>query len=181
MAAGPPAPQPDAVSPTPAPQPHLYRNRRHQWLVAGALVGITLVSLGVILEPDPETGLTPVPSDYLWVVIPALVMIAYLIWRAFQTRIVTSAEGVEVVRTVGREVVPWTDVRRFEVHPSPSRWGFEVSVRLHDERCLRIRAEHPARRGPEAKAAARQRADALARALEADRPAAPAASSPIRG
>jgi hypothetical protein len=170
------------VNPTAGPQPRLYRSRRHQWLVAGGLVGITLVSLGVILEPDPETGLRPLPSDYLWVVIPALVMIAYLIWRAFQTRILTSPAGVEVVRTVGRELVPWTEVRRFEVHPSPSRWGFEVSARLRDERCLRIRAEHPARRGVDGKAAARRRAEALARALEADRPVAPAAArSPVRG
>jgi hypothetical protein len=159
------------LSQTATAPPRLYRNRRHQSLVAAALVAITLVSLGVILEPDPETGLRPVPSDYLWVVIPALVMIAYLIWRAFQTCIVTSPDGIEVVRTVGREVVPWAQVRRFEVHPSPSRWGFEVSARLRDERCLRIQAEHPARRGPEAKAAARQRAETLARALQGDRPA----------
>lgn len=169
------------MSPTPASQPRLYRNRRHQWLMAGALVGISLVSMGVILEPDPETGLRPLPSDYLWVVIPALLVVAYLIWRAFQTRIVTSTDGVEIVRTVGREVVPWTDLRRFEVHPSPSRWGFEVAARLHDERCVRVRAEHPARRGAEAKAAARGRAEALARALEADRPVTPAAASPVRG
>lgn len=157
------------MSPPAIDPPRIHRNRRHQWLVAGALVAITLASLGVILEPDPETGLRPLPSDYLWVVIPALFMIGYLIWRAFQTRIVISDAGVEVVRTVGRDVVPWADVRRFEVHPSPSRWGFEVSIRLRDERCVRVRAEHPGRRGPEAKEAAKQRAEELVRALEVDR------------
>ena len=167
MAAGPPPDQPNPLSQFTTA--NLYRNRRHQWLVAAALVGITLVSLGVILEPDPETGLRPLPSDYLWVVIPALAMIAYLIWRAFQTRIVTSPHGIEVVRTVGRDAVPWAQVRGFEVHPSPSRWGFEVAIRLQDGRCLRVCAEHPARRGPDAKAAARRRAEALAQAMEHDR------------
>jgi hypothetical protein len=170
------------VNAAPDQLPRLYRNRRHQWLVASALIGITLVSLGVILEPDPETGVRPLPSDYLWVVVPALVVVGYLIWRAFQSRIVTTTDGIEVVRTVGREAIAWSDIRGVEVHPSPSRWGFEVSVRVQDQRCVRVRAEHPARRGAEAKEAARQRAEALARALEADRPL-PAAGtpSPLRG
>jgi hypothetical protein len=146
-----------------------YRNRRHQWLVVAALLGITIVSLGVILEPDPETGLRPLPSDYLWVVVPALVMIGVLIARALRTEVVADAGGLLVVRTVGRDTVPWSAIRRFEVHASPSRWGFEVVARLVDERCLRIRAEHPGRRRADARAAARDRADALAAQLEEDR------------
>ncbi|HSS08790.1 MAG TPA: hypothetical protein VLL25_02830, partial [Acidimicrobiales bacterium] len=151
---------------------HVYASRRRQLLLAGSLVAIFVVSLSVILEPDPDTGLTPVPGDYLWVVIPGAILIAVLAWRSLKASVVTDEGGVDIVRVVGHERIPWRTVRRFEVHPTPGKQGYAVLARLDNEVLVKVWTEimiRPVRDRAAAKQIARARADALATALEADR------------
>jgi hypothetical protein len=153
----------------------VYANRRRQWLYVFGLVAVFLCTLSLVFEPDPDTGLKPMPGDYLWVVIPGTILVAVLVWRAMKARIETDDRGVTVVRTVGHEFIPWSDVRGFEVHPSPSRQGSAVLVRRHDETLFTVRSEvnirplFPIRDRPEARLRARVRAELLHDALEVDR------------
>jgi hypothetical protein len=161
-----------------------YATRARRLLLAGSLVAIYLVSLSVILEPDPDTGLTPVPSDYIWVVVPAAVLIAALVWRALKIRVTTDPGGLDVIRVVGHEAVPWRDLRGFEVHPTPGRQGFAVLARLHNERLVKVWTEivvRPIRDRSAAKAVSRDRAVAIAGLLEADRAERVALGSLSRG
>jgi hypothetical protein len=151
---------------------YVYASRRRQLLLAGSLVALFLVSLAVILEPDPDTGLKPVPGDYLWAVIPGAILIAVLAWRSLKARVVTDERGVEIVRVVGRERIPWPTMRRFEVHPTPGKQGSAVLARLDNEVLVKVWTEimiRPIRDRAAAKQIARARAEALAAALEADR------------
>jgi hypothetical protein len=75
---------------------------------------------------------------------------------------------------VGREWIPWAALRRFEVHPTPGRQGFAVLARLDNEVLVKVWTEitiRPLRDRDAAKQVAREKADALAVALEADRQA----------
>jgi len=158
---------------------HVYASRRRQLLLAGSLIALFLFSLTLLAEPDPDTGLKPVPSDYLWVVIPAGLLIAALAWRARKAKVVTNDKGVEIVRVVGREWIPWAALRRFEVHPTPGRQGFAVLARLDNEVLVKVWTEitiRPVRDRAAAKEVARAKAEALAVALEADRKARQAAA-----
>jgi hypothetical protein len=149
-----------------------YATRGRRLLLAGSLIAIYLVSFSVILEPDPETGLRPVPSDYVWVVVPAAILIGVLVWRSLKVRVVTDAGGLDVIRVVGHETVPWRDVRAFAVHPTPGRQGYFVVARLHNERLVKIWTEiviRPLRDRQAAKAVARDRAVAIADVLDTDR------------
>jgi hypothetical protein len=149
-----------------------YATRARQLLLAGSLVALYLVSLTVIFEPDPATGLRPVASDYVWVVVPAAVLIAVLAWRSLKVRVVTDPGGLDVIRVVGHETVPWPDLRGFEVHPTPGRQGYVVLARLHNERLVKVWTEiiiRPIRDRPAAKAVARDRAAAIAELLDTDR------------
>jgi hypothetical protein len=151
---------------------HVYSSRRRQLLLAGSLIALFLFSLTLLAEPDPDTGLKPVPGDYLWVVIPAGLLIAALAWRARKARVVTDDQGVEIVRVVGREWIPWAALRRFEVHPTPGKQGFAVLARLGNEVLVKVWTEitiRPLRDRNAAKEVAREKAGALAVALEADR------------
>jgi hypothetical protein len=161
-----------------------YATLARRLLLAGSLVLIYLVSLSVILEPDPDTGLRPVPNDYIWVVVPAGFLIAALVWRSLKARLVTDKRGLDVIRVVGHETVPWRDLRGFEVHPTPGRQGYTVVARLHNERLVKVWTEivvRPVRDRPAAKAVARDRAVAIADLLGTDRAERAAAIPPARG
>ncbi|HEX3541634.1 MAG TPA: hypothetical protein VHT75_14470 [Acidimicrobiales bacterium] len=153
----------------------VYVNRRRQWLYVIGIVGVYLSTVGMVFEKDPSTGIKPLPGDYLWVVIPGTIMVAVLAWRALKARIETDNRGIRVVRTVGQEFIPWSDIRGFEVHPTPSRQGSAVLVRRPDETLFTVRSEvnirpvFPLRDRQEAKLRARGRAQLLHDALEADR------------
>ncbi|MDQ6615921.1 MAG: PH domain-containing protein [Actinomycetota bacterium] len=150
----------------------VYARRPRQLLIAGSLLGIFLATLSMVLEPDPSTGIKPLPGDYLWVVIPGAIMLAVLVRRAFRARIQTDAGGVELVRVAGHERLPWSDIRGFEVHPTPSRQGFAVRARRHNEALVTLRNEinvRPLRDRDEARRRARERAATFKIQLDADR------------
>jgi hypothetical protein len=160
------------VQPLPDGGRHVYASRRRQLLLAGSLIALYLFSLTLLAEPDPDTGLKPVPSDYLWIVIPAGLLIVALARRARKAKVVTNDAGVDIVRVVGREWIPWTALRRFEVHPTPGRQGFAVLARLDNEVLVKVWTEitvRPLRDRESARQVARAKAEALAVALEADR------------
>jgi hypothetical protein len=116
--------------------------------------------------------LLPVPSDYLWVVIPGAILIAVLAWRALKVEVVTDRRGLEIVRVVGKERIPWSRLRRFEVHPTPGHQGSVVLARMNDEILVKVSAEvmvRPIRDRDEARRLARLRTDELAKNLEQDR------------
>jgi hypothetical protein len=153
----------------------VYMNRRRQFLYAFGLVAVFLATLSLVFEPDPDTGLKPLPGDYLWVVIPGTILVAVLVWRASKARIQTDDRGVDVIRTVGHEYLPWSDIRCFEIHPTPSKQGSAVLARRHDETLYTVRSEvnirplFPIRDRPEARLRARVRTELLRDELEADR------------
>ena len=159
-----------AVSP---PEPvQVYSRRSRQWLLAASIIAVLLVSLSVILEPDPETGVRPVPGDYLWVVIPGVLLMLVLAWRALGIKVTINSEGVDITRTLGHERVSWRELRRFEVHPTPGRQGYVVRARLDNEVLVNVWTEIEARPvldRDEARRIARHRADAVAAAMEEDR------------
>jgi hypothetical protein len=158
---------------------HVYASRRRQLLLAGSLIALFLFSLTLLAEPDPDTGLKPVPGDYLWVVIPAALLIAALAWRARKAKVVTNERGVEIVRVVGREWIPWAALRRFEVHPTPGRQGSVVLARLDNEVLVKVWTEItilPLGDREASRQVSRAKAEALAVALEADREARQAAA-----
>jgi hypothetical protein len=96
------------------------------------LVGL-VVALGVsfqqITQPDYNTHRKAPPGEWLWVVIPGLGFAALLAWRMLRTRVETSEEGLRVVRVLGGDEVPWSEVQGFEVRPTPNRGGFRISAR----------------------------------------------------
>lgn len=162
----------NAMSPSSHEDQRVYGSRRRQLLLAAALVGIFLATVSLVFEPDPTTGMKPLPSDYLWLVIPGAIMVGVLSWRAMKARVVTDARGVDVIRVVGHEFVPWSRLRGFEVHPTPSQQGAVVLARLADECLVKIRSEimlRPVRDRAEARRLARGRAEILRRELDADR------------
>jgi hypothetical protein len=168
----------------------IYTNRARQRLVASSLIALYLVSLSLIFEPDPTTGLKPLPSDYVWIVVPGGILIAVLAWRTRKARLVTDRSGIDIIRVVGHEMIPWREMRRFEVHPTPGRQGYGVVARLGDERLVNVSTEiavRPLRDRQAAKATARQRAGVIVAQLEADRAERTAASrqdtpdQPVRG
>jgi hypothetical protein len=150
----------------------VYASRRRQWLLAGGLLGVFLATLSLVLEPDPSTGQKPLPGDYLWVVIPGLLVLAVLVWRAFKARVETDTGGVGLYRVVGHDYFPWSDIRGFEVLPTPSRQGFSVRIRRQNETLVTVRNEiliRPVRRRDEARLRARGRAQAFREVLDSDR------------
>ncbi len=150
----------------------IYQSSRRRWLIATSLVALLLAGSSLIFEKDPDTGLVPVPGDYLWVVLPGAILILVLAWRALKVQVVTDRRGVEIVRVVGRERVPWSRLRRFEVHPTPGKQGTVVLARTDDEVLVKVSSEvmvRPMRNRDEARRLARIRSDALANELEEDR------------
>jgi hypothetical protein len=150
----------------------VYLNQKRRWLIATSLVALLLAGSSLIFEKDPDTGLLPVPGDYLWVVLPGAILILVLAWRALKVQVVTDRRGVEIVRVVGRERLPWSRVRGFEVHPTPGKQGTVVLARTDDEVLVKISSEvmvRPVRDRDEARRIARLRSDAFAALLEEDR------------
>jgi len=150
----------------------IYQSRDRQRLIAASLIALLVAGSSLIFEKDPETGLLPVPNDYLWVVIPGILLIFALAWRALRVRVETDLGGIDMVRVVGHERLPWSSVRRFEVHPTPGRQGSVVLARTDGEILVKVRSElfvRPLRDRGEARRRARARADVLAAQLEADR------------
>jgi hypothetical protein len=150
----------------------IYANRSRQWLVAGSLLAVFGATLSLVFEPDPSTGVKPLPGDYLWVVIPGSIVLMVLVWRAFKARVETDGGGVHLWRTVGHEFFPWSDVRGFEVLPTPSRQGSSVRIRRQNETLVTVRSEinvRPLRDRDQARQRARQRAVAFRDQLAADR------------
>jgi hypothetical protein len=162
---------------TPADRPaesqvRAYSNRSHQRLLAAGLLAVFLSTLSMVFEPDPSTGIKPLPGDYLWVVIPGSILLVVLVWRAFKARLQTDPTGVDLIRTVGHEYFPWKEIRGFEVLPTPSRQGSSVRIRLHNETLVTVRSEisvWPLRDRDQARATARQRALAFRDQLAEDR------------
>lgn len=158
--------------PTVDGHPRVFVSRRRQLLLAGGLLAVFLATVGLVLEPDPETGIKPMPGDYLWVVIPGVIVLLILLRRAMKARVVTDDGGIDVFRVAGHEYVPWSDVRGFEVHPTPGRQGSAVRIRRHSEALETVRNEiniRPLRDRAEARRLARVRAVAFREELEADR------------
>ncbi len=150
----------------------VYLSRHRRWLISGSLVALLLASLSLLFENDPETGVRPVPSDYLWIVVPCSLLLVVLAWRALKVQVATDARGIEIVRVVGRERIPWRRLRRFEVHPTPGRQGSVVLARRDDEVLVKVWTEivvRPVRDRDQARGLARARAEALADELEQDR------------
>jgi hypothetical protein len=157
----------------------IYINRGRQLLIAGSMLGIFLATLTQVFEPDPATGMKPLPGDYLWVVIPGSIALVVLMRRAMKSRIETDDRGVELFRVAAHESLPWSDIRGFEVHPTPSRQGIAVRARRRDESLLTVRSEinmRPVRDRDEARRQARVRAETLREQLDADRRSRPLSS-----
>jgi hypothetical protein len=149
-----------------------YANRRRQLWLAFGLIAVYLSTLSLCFEPDPDTGQKPLPGDYLWVVIPGSIALLYLVWRAMKARVETNARGIDLIRVVGHEFFPWTDIRDFEVLPTPSRRGYSVRLRQQNETLITVRNElnfRPMRDLEERRRLAHVRAMAFWEELETDR------------
>jgi hypothetical protein len=150
----------------------VYSSRTRQWLLAGGLLAVYLATVSFCWQVDPDTGMKPLPSDYLPIVIPGSIAILYLVWRAMKARIETTDRGIDLIRVVGHEYFPWSAIRDFEVLPSPSRRGYTVRLRQHNETLVIVRNEinlRPLRDLPERQRLAHVRALAFREVLEADR------------
>lgn len=143
----------------------VHRVRSARWGIAAGLIGIFLVTAGMLFDPDPATGQRTPLTDDLWVMVPALVVLVVLTVRAVRAGIVAGPQGVRVERTVTSAEVPWEELRDFEVRPTPNRWGWQVAARRVDDNVVTL-ATIP---GRGARSRARDAADALAAALGADR------------
>jgi hypothetical protein len=156
----------------PGGQLRVYAARSRQLLLAGGLLAVYLATLSLCWQPDPDTGLKPAPGDYLPIVIPGSIAVLYLVWRAMKARIETTDKGINLFRVVGHEWFPWSDVRGFEVLPSPSRRGATVRLRQQNETLVTVRSEislRPLRGREERRRRAQERAVAFRDVLEADR------------
>jgi hypothetical protein len=150
----------------------VYSSRVRQLLLAGGLLGVYLATLSFCFQVDPDTGLKPLPSDYLPIVIPGSIALLYLVWRAMKARVETTDRGIDLIRVVGHESFPWSDIRSVEVLPSPSRRGYTVRVRQQNETLVTVRNElnfRPIRNLDERRRLAHTRAVAFRDVLEADR------------
>jgi hypothetical protein len=169
------------VIPTTEGDRRVYVSSNRRWLLAGSLVALFVGGASLIFEKDPSTGLKPGPNDYLWIVVPFAILIAVLARRAFKVQVVTDPKGIDVVRVIGHERVPWKRLRRFEVHPTPGRQGSVVLARTEDEVLVKVWTEimvRPVRDRSEARRVARARAEQIATTLEEDRQARRVVPSP---
>ena len=132
------------------------------WIIAG-IVAAFAVSFQQMTKPDYNTHRRATPDEWLWVVVPAVLMLGYGAWRVWRSRIETSAVGLRVIRAVDRDEVPWDRLARFEVRPTPNRAGTVIVARLVDQRVVKL-GTVPGRRSRH-----RARAETFVAALEADR------------
>ncbi|HEX9530461.1 MAG TPA: hypothetical protein VF954_04935, partial [Acidimicrobiales bacterium] len=116
----------------------VYRSRRRQWLMASALVLALAVGWASILYPDPVTHTVAGPGEYLWEVVPGVILVLVLAGRGLRSRLVTSRRGLLATRVTGRDWLPWSRVRRFEVRKMAGGRAAAVVARLDDERVVRL-------------------------------------------
>ncbi len=128
-----------------------------------ALVGVFLATFSLLFDPVYTVHQTSPVSDDAWVVVPAVLLLLALAWRAMRARIELSQTGMRIVRATTSDEVEWADLRRFEVRPTPNRWGWRVLARRGDDDLVAV-ATVPGRAHK-----ARHEAETLAAALEADR------------
>ena len=150
-------------SATPVGEVRVHKVPRLRW---GILLGIAIafaVSFQQITQPDYNTHTRAKPGDWLWVVVPGLVILAVIGVRVWRSRIEASAEGLRVVRVTETEAIPWADLAGIEVRPTQNRWGTVISARKTDRRVIRL-GTIPGRTDKH-----RAKADALKAELEADR------------
>ena len=142
-----------------------YRSRRKQLLIAAGLVASFGVGFASILYPDPVTHTVSGPGEYLWEVIPGAILIIILAIRGLQSRLVTSSRGLLAYRVTGKDWLPWSRIRGFEVHRMAGGRAAAVVARLDDERVVRLWS-YPASRNEGGRS---DSARALAAELTADR------------
>ena len=143
----------------------IYRSRRRRLLLAGLLLLALAVSWASILTPDPVTHTVAGPGEYLWEVIPGVALTVVLAVRGLQSRLVTSSRGLLAKRVTGSDWLPWSRVRRFEIHKMAGGRAAAVVVRLDDDRVVRLWSYRANRKdGGQSPAA-----QALADELSADR------------
>lgn len=140
-----------------------YRIRSARIGTVLALVGVFLATFSLLFDPVYTVHQTSPVSDDAWVVVPAVLLLLALAWRAMRAHIDVTETGIRVVRTTTGDEVAWTDLRRFEVRPTPNKWGWRVLARRSDEDLVAV-ATVPGRTDK-----ARHEAETLAAALEADR------------
>lgn len=131
------------------------------WIIAG-IVAAFAVSFQQITKPDYNTHRRATPDEWLWVVVPAVIMLGYGAWRVWRSRIETSSSGLRIVRAVDTDEVPWDRLARFELRPTPNKAGTVINARLIDQRVVKL-GTVPGRRPKH-----RARAEAFVAALEAD-------------
>jgi len=133
-----------------------------RWIIAG-IVASFAVSFQQITQPDYNTHRKAPPSEWLWVVVPAVVMLGYGAWRVWRSRIEAGPTGLRIVRAVDTDEIPWARLARLEMRPTPNRVGTVISARLVDQRVLKLGTV------PGRKPKHRARAADLVAALELDR------------
>ena len=132
------------------------------WIIAG-IVAAFAVSFQQITKPDYNTSRRATPDEWLWVVVPAVVMLGYGAWRVWRSRVETGPHGLRIVRAVDSDEIPWDRLARLELRPTPNRAGTVISARLVDRRVVRVGTV------PGRKPKHRAKAEAFVAALEADR------------
>jgi hypothetical protein len=156
------------------PNETTYASRRRQWLIALSVIGSFIATFGMVFEPDPVTHTLAKPSQYLWELVPVAVLTIVMAARCFRARVVTTATSLEVFRVTSQDVLPWSDVRGFEVHRTPSGRLAPVVARVASGRTVRLalfRVDRHTGGSPEAEQLAEQlRADRQTRLTRLDRP-----------
>lgn len=125
------------VTPTPTGL-RVYRSQPRRLLIAGALLLALAVSWGSILTPDPVTHTVAGPGEYLWEVVPGIILVLVLVWRGLRSRLVTSPRGLLAKRVTGTDWLPWSRIRRFEIRRMAGGRAAAVVARLDDDRTVRL-------------------------------------------
>src|SRR5689334_10400600 len=120
------------------PRPTIHRLPRARWWMLLGLAVALAVSFQQITQPDYNTHHRATPSEWLWVVIPALGFAALLAWRMLRSHVETTADGVRIVRVLSTEDIPWSDIAGIEVRPTPNRGGFVVHARHTNLRLTKL-------------------------------------------
>jgi hypothetical protein len=148
-----------------------YASRRRQVLICVAVLASFFATFGMVFEPDPVTHTKALPSQYLWELVPFAVLTLVMAARCFRARLVTTPNGLHIYRVTSDEELPWSDIRGFEVHRSPSGRLSPVVARVASGRTVRLalfRTDRETGTAPDAEQLAeRLRADRAARLARA--------------
>ena len=117
----------------------VYRSRQRQLLLAASIVALYIATFSVVLEPDPVSHTMIHFGTYVWQLVPFAILTAFFGWRAFKVRVVTTPDGLGIQRVASREFLPWSTVRGFEVHPTPSGRLVTVVVRRTNGRIVKLK------------------------------------------